>query len=137
MDPLVAYISLQEKAWARRVSIEVPGFEHDAPIPAACRVGSFLITSVVSGKEPYTGKMPEGIEAQCDRMFATVRLILEAAGGQSRRRSENERLDEETGPSARPSIKGGWKCSRIRTHAPLATPSRRPTFPGPCWCNAK
>jgi 2-iminobutanoate/2-iminopropanoate deaminase len=65
----------------RRVSIEVPGFEHDAPIPAACRVGSFLTTSVVSGKELYTGKMPEGIEAQCERMFATVRLILEAAGG--------------------------------------------------------
>jgi enamine deaminase RidA (YjgF/YER057c/UK114 family) len=65
----------------RRVSIEVPGFEHDAPIPAACRVGPFLTTSVVSGKELYTGKMPEGIEAQCERMFATVRLILEAAGG--------------------------------------------------------
>ena len=65
---------------ARRVSIEVPGFAHDAPIPAACRVGSFLTTSVVSGKELYTGKMPEGIEAQCERMFATVRLILEAAG---------------------------------------------------------
>jgi 2-iminobutanoate/2-iminopropanoate deaminase len=64
----------------RRVSIEVPGFDHDAPIPAACRVGPFLITSGVSGKEPYTGKMPEGIEAQCERMFATVRQILEIAG---------------------------------------------------------
>jgi 2-iminobutanoate/2-iminopropanoate deaminase len=66
---------------ARRVSIEVPGFEHDNPIPAACRVGPFLITSGVSGKEPYTGKMLEGIEAQCAQMFATVRQILEIAGG--------------------------------------------------------
>jgi 2-iminobutanoate/2-iminopropanoate deaminase len=65
----------------RRVSIEVPGFEHDNPIPAACRVGSFLITSGVSGKEPYTGQMPEGIEAQCAQMFATVRSILELGGG--------------------------------------------------------
>ncbi len=65
----------------RRVSIEVPGFGHDAPIPAACRVGSFLISSGVSGKEPFTGKMPDGIDAQCEQMFATVRRILEIAGG--------------------------------------------------------
>jgi 2-iminobutanoate/2-iminopropanoate deaminase len=64
----------------RRISIEVPGFAHDAPIPAACRVGPFMTTSVVSGKELFTGNMPEGIEAQCERMFATVRLILEVAG---------------------------------------------------------
>src|SRR6202035_3030717 len=65
----------------RRVTIEVPGFEHDNPIPAACRVGPFLVTSGVSGKEPYTGQYPEGIEAQCDQMFATLRQILEIAGG--------------------------------------------------------
>jgi len=65
----------------RRVSIDVPGFGHDNPLPAACKVGPFLITSGVSGKEPFTGKMPEGIEAQCARMFATVRQILEIAGG--------------------------------------------------------
>ena len=65
----------------RRISIDVPGFEHDNPIPAACLVGSFLISSGVSGKEPFTGEMPEGIDAQCDRMFVTVRQILELAGG--------------------------------------------------------
>lgn len=64
----------------RRVSIEVPGFAHDAPIPAASRIGPFLISSAISGKELYTGKFPEGIEAQCRQMFATVRLVLEAAG---------------------------------------------------------
>lgn len=66
---------------SRRVSIEVPGFTHDAPIPAASRVGPFLISSGVSGKEPFTGKFPEGIDAQCAQMFATVRRILEIAGG--------------------------------------------------------
>jgi 2-iminobutanoate/2-iminopropanoate deaminase len=67
----------------RRVSIEVPGFDHDAPIPAASRVGPFLISSAVSGKEPFTGKMPDGIDAQCARMFATVRQILEIGGASS------------------------------------------------------
>ena len=64
----------------RRVSIEVPGLAHDNPIPAACRVGPFLMTSGVSGKDPQTGKFPEGIEAQCAQMFATIRKILELAG---------------------------------------------------------
>jgi enamine deaminase RidA (YjgF/YER057c/UK114 family) len=65
----------------RRVSIEVPGFEHDNPIPAACRVGNLLVSSGISGKEAYTGKLPDGIEAQCANMWATVRKILELAGG--------------------------------------------------------
>ncbi|HWF06989.1 MAG TPA: RidA family protein [Bryobacteraceae bacterium] len=65
----------------RRVSIEVPGFEHDNPIPAACRIGSFLITSAISGKEAFTGKLPEGIDAQCGQMFDWVRKILDIAGG--------------------------------------------------------
>lgn len=68
---------------ARRVSIEVPGFEHDNPIPAACRVGPFLMSSAISGKEPYTGKMPDTIEAQCANMWATVRRLLEIAGATS------------------------------------------------------
>ncbi len=78
----------------RRLSIEVPGFGHDNPIPAACKVGPFLISSGVSGKEPYTGKMLEGLEAQCAQMFATVRQILEIAGGSPRGHREDERLDE-------------------------------------------
>jgi enamine deaminase RidA (YjgF/YER057c/UK114 family) len=65
----------------RRVSIEVPGFDHDNPIPAACRVGPFLITSGISGKEPFTGKFRDDIDAQCEQMFATLRKILEIAGG--------------------------------------------------------
>ena len=71
---------MESSGAARRVSIEVPGFEHDNPIPAACRVGEFLITSSISGKELYTGQLPDGIEAQCDNMFATLRKVLDAAG---------------------------------------------------------
>ena len=65
---------------ARRVSIEIPGLAHKNPIPAACRIGPLLTTSVITGQDPSTGKYPEGIEAQCAQMFANVRQIL-AAGG--------------------------------------------------------
>jgi enamine deaminase RidA (YjgF/YER057c/UK114 family) len=66
------------KAW--RESIEVDGFDHDNPIPAACRVGSMLMSSAISGKELYTGKLPESLEAQCANMWSNVRKVLEAAG---------------------------------------------------------
>jgi enamine deaminase RidA (YjgF/YER057c/UK114 family) len=65
---------------SKRISIEIPGFAHDNPIPAACRKGPFLITSGVSGKEPFTGKYAEGIDAQCAQMFDSIRKILDAAG---------------------------------------------------------
>ena len=64
----------------RRVSIEVEGLAHDNPIPAACRMGPLLISSGVAGKEPGTGKYAAGIEAQCARMFSTVREILQRGG---------------------------------------------------------
>ena len=64
----------------RRASFDLPGVEHTNPIPAACRVGSFLMTSGVSGKDPNTGKFPDGIEAQCAQMFSNIRQILALAG---------------------------------------------------------
>ena len=63
-----------------RKSIEVPGLEHVNPIPNARRIGSFLVSGVIFGKDPASGKVPEGIEAQCEQMFANVRKVL-AAGG--------------------------------------------------------
>jgi 2-iminobutanoate/2-iminopropanoate deaminase len=64
----------------RRTSIEVPGLEHVNPIPNASRVGPFLVSGGIFGKNPETGKVPEGVEAQCEQMFANVRRVL-AAGG--------------------------------------------------------
>jgi 2-iminobutanoate/2-iminopropanoate deaminase len=63
-----------------RRSIEVPGLEHVNPIPNASRIGSFLMSGGIFGKDPASGKVPEGIEAQCQQMFANVRKVL-AAGG--------------------------------------------------------
>lgn len=65
---------------SKRISIEVPGLGHDNPIPAACRKGPFLVSSTIPGKEQATGKVVEGIEAQCEHMFANMRAILKAAG---------------------------------------------------------
>jgi enamine deaminase RidA (YjgF/YER057c/UK114 family) len=66
----------------KRISFELPGVEHTNPIPGGCRIGSLLMTSAISGKDPKTGKFPESIDGQCVQMFANVRAIL-AEGGAS------------------------------------------------------
>ena len=65
---------------SKRVSIEVPGLGHDNPIPAASRIGPILISSTIAGKDMTTGKVVEGIEAQCAHMFANMLAILKAGG---------------------------------------------------------
>jgi enamine deaminase RidA (YjgF/YER057c/UK114 family) len=64
-----------------RRSINIESFGHVNPIPAACRIGSLLISSVISGRDRVTGGMPPTIEAQCAQMFRVVREIVESAGG--------------------------------------------------------
>src|SRR5271167_4540461 len=63
-----------------RISIEVPGLENVNPIPNASRVGPFLVSGGIFGKDPQTGQVPEGVEAQCEKMFANVRKVLQAGG---------------------------------------------------------
>ena len=65
----------------RRHSIEIEGFKHDAPIPSACKIGPFVVSSVIAGKDPETGKVPDGMEAQCALVFLHLRRIIEAASG--------------------------------------------------------
>jgi 2-iminobutanoate/2-iminopropanoate deaminase len=65
---------------SNRKSIEVPGLEHVNPIPNASRIGPLLMSGGIFGKDPGTGKVPEGVEAQCEQMFANVRRVLEAGG---------------------------------------------------------
>ena len=67
----------------KRRSIEIPGLQHENPIPVASQIGSFLVTSGIFGKDASTGIIPPGIEDQCLQMFANIRLILAAAGGTS------------------------------------------------------
>jgi 2-iminobutanoate/2-iminopropanoate deaminase len=64
-----------------RRSIDIPGLHHQNPIPMASRIGPILMTGAVYGRDPKTGTAPPDIESQCVLMFASVRTILELAGG--------------------------------------------------------
>lgn len=63
-------------------SIDVPGASHNAPIPAAARVGPLLCTSAVSGKDAASGQLPADVVSQVRAVFANLKAVL-AAGGAS------------------------------------------------------
>jgi 2-iminobutanoate/2-iminopropanoate deaminase len=65
----------------RRSSISIADFVHKNPIPNACRVGDLVMSGVIIGVDPATGRVPPTLEAQCSVMFAHMRKIIEAAGG--------------------------------------------------------
>lgn len=65
----------------RRVSIELPGFGHANPIPAASRIGPFLFSGVLTGRDPETRAMPEGLDDQCANVFSHAGALMTAAGG--------------------------------------------------------
>ncbi len=64
-----------------RVSIDLPGFSHANPIPAASRIGPFLASGAITGRDPETRQMPAGLAAQCANLFRHVRGLLAEAGG--------------------------------------------------------
>ena len=66
---------------AKRTAIYVKEFMHGNPIPAASRIGAFVQTGVITGKDPESGDMPEAMEDQLTNMFGHIRRIAEAAGG--------------------------------------------------------
>jgi 2-iminobutanoate/2-iminopropanoate deaminase len=66
---------------SRRQTIHVEGFSHVNPIPAAARVGPLLMSGLINGTDPATGKPAATLEEQCRHMFTQVRRIVEAGGG--------------------------------------------------------
>ncbi|HVZ52205.1 MAG TPA: RidA family protein [Pseudolabrys sp.] len=62
-------------------SIHVDGMQHSTPIPAAARVGNFIASGLINGRSLETGEMPADIEGQCRQMFANIKTVVEAAGG--------------------------------------------------------
>ncbi len=66
---------------SKRRSFEVPGIEHENPIPAAARIGPLIMSSGIFPRDPATGQPPEGIEEQCAMVFANIRRVVECAGG--------------------------------------------------------
>jgi 2-iminobutanoate/2-iminopropanoate deaminase len=41
-----------------RTSIDLPGFTHANPIPAASLIRPFLASGAITGRDPETGDMP-------------------------------------------------------------------------------
>jgi enamine deaminase RidA (YjgF/YER057c/UK114 family) len=66
---------------SKRRSFEVPGIEHENPIPAATRIGSLIMSSGIFPRDPATGKAPDGLEEQCAVLFVNIRRVVECAGG--------------------------------------------------------
>src|SRR5437867_11915329 len=66
---------------SRRRSFEVPGLQHENPIPMGCVIGPFMMSSGIFGMDPETRKIPPDIESQCKLMLANVRRVVEAAVG--------------------------------------------------------
>lgn len=64
----------------RRVSIHLPGHAHANPIPAAARVGNMLVSGLISGTDPATGRLGQTLGEQAEFMFAQLGRILAAAG---------------------------------------------------------
>ena len=62
-------------------SIHLPGISHKAPIPSAALVGNLLMSSAISGKDPETGEHGADAATQVKHAFATMRSLVEAAGG--------------------------------------------------------
>jgi len=66
---------------AKRKSITWAGFKHENPIPNASMIGNILMSSIISGRDPETGKAPPEAEAQIANIFKQIKLGVEAAGG--------------------------------------------------------
>lgn len=64
-----------------RRAIHLPSFAHANPVPAASQVGPLLMSGALTGRDPITGTMPEGLDAQVDNVFAHIEALLVAAGG--------------------------------------------------------
>jgi 2-iminobutanoate/2-iminopropanoate deaminase len=65
---------------SKRKSINIGGFKHTNPIPNASRIGDIVMSGVIIGVDPSTGKLPADLKQQCANMFGHVRNIVEAAG---------------------------------------------------------
>ncbi len=91
----------------RRVSIEIDGFNHgEAPIPVACRVGSTLHTSVISGYDAARRAYADGLQPQAALMFRHLREVL-TAGGATAEDVVRMTFYVST-PDARPAINAEW-----------------------------
>ncbi|HEY4557736.1 MAG TPA: RidA family protein [Enteractinococcus sp.] len=65
----------------QRESIDSEGFSHENPIPVASRIGPYLATGALTGKDPETGEMPSDLDTQVKNVFDHIHRVMAAAGG--------------------------------------------------------
>lgn len=63
-----------------RTSIEIESFQHQNPIPAACRCGPLIESSIIPGLNPGIREMPDTLEQQIDNLFTHMGQMLDEAG---------------------------------------------------------
>ena len=61
-------------------SVYLEGFSHANPVPVASRMGPFLFSGVLTGRDPATREMPHGLDRQCANVFERVRELMDAVG---------------------------------------------------------
>jgi len=68
---------------AARRSITVTGLDHGgSPFPVATRIGPYIYSSALSGRNPETGELDPDIAAQAAQAFTNVERVVSAAGGE-------------------------------------------------------
>jgi enamine deaminase RidA (YjgF/YER057c/UK114 family) len=65
----------------KRVSIEIPGLAHGAPIPMGSKIGNIVYSSAITGRNPQTKELPSDPAQQAEVLFENVRTFMTQAGG--------------------------------------------------------
>jgi len=68
---------------AARASIDLPGFQHANPIPAASRKGPFVFSGGFTGRDAATGELPVHLDTQVANIFGHVRTLMAEVGARS------------------------------------------------------
>lgn len=63
-----------------RTSINIDEFSHKSPIPTASRIGNIIMSGLIRGTDPKTGKLAATLEEQCALMFSHMRKAVELGG---------------------------------------------------------
>lgn len=66
---------------SKREVVDIPGLSHGAPIPVGAKIGNMVFSSAISGRDPETGKLPEGPDLQAEVLFRNIRTFMKNAGG--------------------------------------------------------
>ncbi len=111
---------------ARR-SIEIEGFGHQNPIPAASRIGPLLVSSVIGPFDPGARTIPDTVEQQLENLFTHVGAMLDAGGAEWRHVAKMTFFVKDI--ATRDAINGPWA---VRFPDAASRPARHTlVIPGP------